>query len=306
MIKLSYEEYKKMSSEDKLTNFLGSLKTIALPADYWINFNKVQDISEEFGPEFYTLDYLIGKTEKEIDLFFQKNPSLLKLIPTLLGIRDSKLSKINGEFFLDVFSKEGDYALNFSTIDESIVNKYIEFMKNSGLYWVFTKGVSKSIHDYSVGVETGMDSNGRKNRSGKLGEIYIEAILKDIAKQNNFEWNGQTTYSYIKNEYGIDLDTSLKNVRFDGSLFDPKNKKLYLFEINNFSSGGSKLKAMGGEFSLRQQIFSDSNHELVYITDGQGWIQEKSHLLSILSSMNNVFNFYMVQNNFIQELINTK
>lgn len=56
----------------------------------------------------------------------------------------------------------------------------------------------KSVHDYAVGVESGMDSNGRKNRSGEMGELYLETVLKDIADKKGWLYHGQTTKKTLK------------------------------------------------------------------------------------------------------------
>src|SRR5699024_11695873 len=72
----------------------------------------------------------------------------------------------------------------------------------------------------------------------------------------------------VKELYDLELDETFNNRQFDGSLFNPKRKKLYLFEVNNFNGGGSKSKASATEFKDLQDRFSRTNHEFIYVTDG--------------------------------------
>ncbi|MCT4395453.1 type II restriction endonuclease [Periweissella beninensis] len=303
MDKKTLNEYLALDDNKKFDYFFNTRQTLSLPANYWINFENVKKNMEKYGPDVFTLDYLIGKSSSDLDYFFTDRPELLKLVPQLLGIRDNKFEAPVSKKILKVEGVDGEYLLDFKNIDIINIKLYLKFIHDSGLGWLLLKGISKSIKDYSTGIEAGMDSNGRKNRSGQRGELFIEALLEKLAIKYDFEWKGQTNYTYIEQQYNIQLDKNFKNVRFDGSLYDRKNNKLYLFEINNFSSQGSKLKASGGEFSLRQQLFNNSNCQFVYITDGQGWASDSSHLKTILKSIKYVFNFSMIQDGYIDDLI---
>ncbi|CAH1856359.1 type II restriction endonuclease [Convivina praedatoris] len=299
----SYDKYMQRTAEQKFCDFVNSRQTLALPANYWINFENVKRNAAKYGPGIFTLDYLIGKDKAALKKLFLDQPNLLKLIPPLLGIRNDKFEKPKSDKKLKVEGLTGDYLLDFKEIQLNDIDLYLQFIHDSGLEELLLKGITKSLKDYSTGVEAGMDSNGRKNRSGQRGELYIESVLRNLADKYNFQWHGQSTYQYIKDNYKVVLDQRLSNVRFDGSLYDVKKNKLYLFEINNFSSQGSKLKASGGEFSLRQQIFDDSIHDFIYITDGQGWDSDLSHLKNIIKSIKYVFNFSMIQAGYLEHLI---
>lgn len=299
------EEYLKMEKQEKFDFFMNSRSTISRPAAHWFDFSNVKKNMDLYGPDLFTLDWLIGKNDEELRTFFFERPNLLSMIPQLLGIRPTHFEKNLKEEgnILKVQGTTGEYFLNFSNIDTSNFDNYIQFIYDSGLSWVFLNGSSKSIHDYAIGVEAGMDSNARKNRSGHAGEVFLEEFLTKTARRKNFMVKSQTTWKDVKNDYEITLDNRLKNVRFDGSLFDPVNKKAYLFEVNNFGGGGSKLKASGGEFQLRREAFEGTNHEFIYITDGQGWDGDSSHLIDVLSNVVNVFNFQMLENGFLDDFI---
>lgn len=80
-------------------------------------------------------------------------------------------------------------------------------------------------------VWVGLNSNARKNRSGK-------AIKEFIARQfteNGIEFAQQVHRSRFKELSSINKDTK----RFDFAIVTPL--KIYLIEVNFYSSGGSKL-----------------------------------------------------------------
>ena len=93
-LKYSVFDYLNLSSEAKLEFFMETRSSLSFLASYWFDFDNVKaNISNYDEPDLYTLDYLIGKSDQEIDNFFKKRPNLLLLVPKLLGIRDSKFEK---------------------------------------------------------------------------------------------------------------------------------------------------------------------------------------------------------------------
>lgn len=297
-------EYLNLQPNEKLEFFMETRSSLNFLASYWVNFNNVKKNLELYDiPELYTLDYLIGKNNEEIDNFFKENPKLFLLIPYLLGIRQDKFEKPTSEKILKVQGQDNVYTLNFKEIDISKLDLYLKFLHDSGLIWVLSTGLKRSVHDYAVGIEAGMDSNGRKNRSGAMGELYLEMVLSDIAKNNEWIYHGQTTLTNIKKWYDIDLDNSFANRKFDGSLYNPKRKKLYLFEVNNFNSNGSKSKASATEFKDLSHRFSRTNHEFIYITDGRGWDGDRSHLAEAMEYIGKVFNYKMIESGYLKDYL---
>ncbi|MCD8845846.1 type II restriction endonuclease [Mammaliicoccus sciuri] len=299
-MKYTVFEYLNLTPTEKYDYFMSTRSVLKFLASYWVNFDNVKkNLSLYDEPDLYTLDYLIGKSDEEVDKFFMERPELILLFPKLLGIRPKKLE--NG--YLEIQDTDGVYKLNFEKIDKENLNLYLKFMHDSGLLWVLKSGLRKSVHDYAVGVEAGLDSNARKNRSGNMGEDYLEELLESIAKDKKWIAHGQTTAKTVKELYNLNLDETLQNRKFDGSLFNPKRKKLYLFEINNFNGGGSKIKASATEFKDLRDRFNRTNHEFIYITDGKGWDVEKSHLTEAMTFIGKVFNYKMVEDGYLDDYL---
>lgn len=299
-MKYNVFEYLNLNSKDKLEFFMETRSSLSFLASYWFNFENVQKNLELYdSPDLYTLDYLIGKSDKEMDDFLRSRPDLILLFPYLLGIRKNKFEKPSSKRILKIQDVGGVYYLDFNTIDTSKLDLYLKFFHDSGLSWVLRSGLRKSVHDYAVGVEAGLDSNGRKNRSGEMGELYLETVLKDIADKKGWLYHGQTTKENVKEWYNLDLDETFGNRRFDGSIYNPVRRKLYLFEVNNFNSGGSKSKASATEFKDLHNRFSRTNHEFIYITDGRGWDSDKSHLIEAMEYIGKVFNYKMIEEGYL-------
>ena len=304
MNKLQYNvfEYLNLPPQDKLDFFMSTRSSLKFMADYWVNFDKVKAFSNLVDtPEMYALDYLIGKKDIDIIPYFEKYPESFMLIPSLLGIRDNKFKK--GTRILEVQDLHYVYELDFENYDENNFPFYIKFLFDSGLADLLKTGLKKSVYDYNVGVESGMDSNGRKNRSGKMGEIYLNSVLENFADGVDWLAYGQTSSKYVQDNFGISLDKSFHNRQFDGSLYNSKRKKLYLFEVNNFNSSGSKSKASATEFINLSNRLAKTNNEFIYITDGIGWDSDKSHLLEAMKHIGKVFNYNMVEDGYLEDYL---
>ena len=66
--------------------------------------------------------------------------------------------------------EEGSYVFSFKEMNYSI-DDYKMFMRKTGLFNLLENHILGNLVDYVTGVETGLDSNGRKNRGGKAFEL---------------------------------------------------------------------------------------------------------------------------------------
>ena len=76
-----------------------------------------------------------------------------------------------------VQDEEGAYLINFDKLNYSI-EEYVLFMEKTGLFDLIENHVINNLVDYVLGVETGLDSNGRKNRGGHQMENLVERYIK--------------------------------------------------------------------------------------------------------------------------------
>ena len=294
--------YHNLSSEERLEKFLSTLSITNRTPEYYVNWKKVDRETKKYELELNTLNYLIGKEDiySEALRLFTKQPNLLKAIPSLIASRDKVLDILT----IDNDDNMSFEQLNFKTIDASRIDDYMKFIEKSGLLKFLQRHANRSLVDYVYGVETGLDSNARKNRSGKTMEGILERYVSRISKEQKLEWKAQATAKFIKNEWGIEVPVDKSERRFDVAVYSKEKHKVWLLETNYYGGGGSKLKSVAGEFTELSQfvVTSDDDVEFVWVTDGQGWLTAHLPLAEAFSHITNVFNLEMLREGFLAEL----
>ena len=294
--------YHNLSSEERLEKFLSTLSITNRTPEYYVNWKKVDRETKKYELELNTLNYLIGKEDiySEALRLFTKQPNLLKAIPSLIASRDKVLDILT----IDNDDNMSFEQLNFKTIDASRIDDYMKFIEKSGLLKFLQRHANRSLVDYVYGVETGLDSNARKNRSGKTMEGILERYVSRISKEQKLEWQAQATAKFIKNEWGIEVPVDKSERRFDVAVYSKEKHKVWLLETNYYGGGGSKLKSVAGEFTELSQfvVTSDDDVEFVWVTDGQGWLTAHLPLAEAFSHITNVFNLEMLREGFLSEL----
>jgi len=276
-----------------ITTFKSSIKTW----DYFVNWKKVFANSSELEITLNKLNYLLGKEnlKDEFKKLYSSNPDIVKALPVLLAVRENKL-----EVF-DKVTKNSEF-FDFSGTEKDS-EKYYEFLEKSGLARLFQKDGIKNLVDYVMGVEVGLDSNGRKNRGGSLMEEIVESFVSELCNKNGFEYLSQARSTAIKSKWGVDVKVDKSERSFDFAVFNPKNKKVKLFEVNFYNGGGSKLKAVCGEFKSLHTELKDQNIDFIWITDGLGWFTTKRPLEETYNHNDYVFNLNMLEAGILDKLV---
>lgn len=276
-----------------ITTFKSSIKTW----DYFVNWKKVFSNGSDLEIILNKLNYLLGKEnlKEEFKKLYSSNPDVVKALPVLLAVRDNKL-----EVF-DKATKNSEF-FDFSGT-ETDSDKYYEFLEKSGLAQLFKKDGVKNLVDYVTGVEVGLDSNGRKNRGGTLMEEIVESFISELCNKNGFEYLSQARSTVIKSKWGVDVKVDKSERSFDFAVFNPKNKQIKLFEVNFYNGGGSKLKAVCGEFKSLYTELKEQNIDFIWVTDGLGWFTTKRPLEETYNHNEYVFNLNMLEAGVLEKLL---
>lgn len=282
----------KKNFNNLITTFKSSIKTW----DYFVNWKKVFLNSSSLEITLNKLNYLLGKDnlKKEFKKLYESNPDIIKALPVLLAVRENKFEVFDNETkdskFFDFSGKESD------------IEKYYDFLEKSGLARLFQKDGIKNLVDYVTGVEVGLDSNGRKNRTGTSMENITEIYVKNFCEKQGFEYMAQANAKKIKEKWGFNVIVDKSSRSFDFAVHNAKNKSLKLIEVNFYNGGGSKLKAVCGEFKNLYNELKKQNIDFIWITDGEGW---KTTLRPLEETYNNneyVFNLNMLENGILEKL----
>ena len=300
---MKFDNYINLDSDERLNVFLSTLSVTNRTPEYYVNWTKVERETRKFELELNTLNYLIGKEDiyNESLILFTKQPELLKAIPSLIASRD----KILDILIIDNQDNMSFEQLNFSKIDTTRIVDYVVFAEQSGLLDFLQNKANRSLVDYVYGVEAGLDSNARKNRSGTTMEGILERHIAKIAQEQGLEWKAQATASFIKSNWNIEVPVDKSERRFDVAVYSRERHKVWLIETNYYGGSGSKLKAVAGEFTELSQFVKSSKDdiEFVWVTDGQGWRTARLPLSEAFGHIQNVFNLNMLKNNFLRELL---
>ncbi|WP_032672860.1 type II restriction endonuclease [Streptococcus sobrinus] len=300
---MKLEEYLELPSDQRLEQFLNSLSVTNRTPEYYVNWEKVARETKKFELELNTLNYLIGKEDirDEALELFTKQPNLLKAIPSLIASRDKVLDVL----ILDAQDNMSFDRLDFKNIDAERITDYVDFIDQSGLLDFLQNKANRSLVDYVYGVEAGLDSNARKNRSGTTMEGILERHVARICENYHLEFKAQATAAFIKGKWDIDVPVDKSERRFDVAVYSPQKHKIWLIETNYYGGGGSKLKAVAGEFTELNQfvVTSGDDVEFVWVSDGKGWETARLPLSEAFGHISYIFNLEMLKLGYLEELV---
>lgn len=302
MREITYIDYINKNAVERLAYFMETLSITNRTPDYYVNWEKVTRETRKYELELNTLNYLIGKYDiyRETLELFKKQPDLIRALPSLIASRDKMLDVLN----IDKEDNIDFYKLDFVNIDTDNLESYVDFAEESGLLNFLEHDANKSLVDYVYGIEAGLDSNARKNRSGTTMEKILNRNIVKVSKKLEIEHQSQATADFIKNNWGIDIQVDKSARRFDEAVYCRKTNRLWLIETNYYGGGGSKLKATAGEFIMLNNLISEpgKNINFVWVTDGQGWNTAKLPLLEAFGYIKYVFNLKMLKDGYLEEL----
>ena len=293
--------YERIEWENRnMRNFekwLGKFKNSIATYDYYIDLKKIIKNVDNIKIELNILNSLIGSKniEKDFENIIKKYPETLKCIPILLAIRDTEIYAQD---------EEGSFLYNFKTPNYNI-EQYKIFMKKTGLFDLIQNHLINNLVDYVLGVETGLDSNGRKNRGGHLMEDLVEKYIIKAGFIKGINYFKEMKISEIEEKFKIDLSQISNNgktvKRFDFVI--KTQNMIYAIETNFYASSGSKLNETARSYKHIAQEAKDINGFIfVWFTDGKGWLDARNNLKETFEILENIYNIDDMENNIVEKL----
>lgn len=276
-----------------LSGFRGSIADYG----YYIDFEKVHRNVDNIKVELNILNSLTGSKniEAEFEALLGKYPEILKCIPLLLAVRVNEIYAIDGD---------GEFAYEFKKSNQS-VEQYKIFMRKTGLFDLMANHIINNLVDYATGVETGLDSNGRKNRGGHLMENLVESFIQKAGFVKDENYFKEMYIHQITEKWNIDL-SAISNQgkmekRFDYVIKTPN--MVYGIETNFYGSGGSKLNETARSYkTLALETDTIDGFTFVWFTDGKGWASARHNLEETFDIMEHIYNINDLENGVIQEV----
>ena len=264
---------------------------------YYIDFKKIHRNVDSIKVELNILNSLIGSKDIENDFekLINKYPETLKCIPLLLAVRSNEIYAIDGD---------GDFTYNFKNPNLS-GEQYKVFMRKTGLFDLIENHIVNNLVDYATGVETGLDSNGRKNRGGHLMENLVESFIQKSGFVKDDTYFKEMYIHQITDKWDIDL-SAISNQGKTEKLFDFVVKTanmIYGIETNFYGSGGSKLNETARSYkTLALETDTIDGFTFVWFTDGKGWTSARHNLEETFDVMEHIYNIKDLENDIITEV----
>lgn len=286
-----------MRNKRNFSAWLSGFRDSIADYGYYIDFEKVHRNVDSIKVELNILNSLIGSKDIKADFenLMRKYPEVIKCIPLLLAVRSDEIYAIDSD---------GDYTYNFKKPNLS-VEQYKTFMCKTGLFDLLENHIIYNLVDYATGVETGLDSNGRKNRGGHLMENLVESFIKKAGFVKNVNYFKEMYIHQITDKWNIDL-SAISNQgkmekRFDFVVKTPN--MIYGIETNFYGSGGSKLNETARSYkTLALETDTIDGFTFVWFTDGKGWTSARHNLEETFDVMEHIYNIKDLENGIITEV----
>lgn len=266
---------------EQFSTFMSQLQETNATLGFYSDFSKISKNVANIAISLNMLNYLIGQQDLRaaVQALWERDPHVFDVMDILIATR-----KKDKKMFYD--------GKDFRTIHSlfSSVDGVMEFLEGTGFDKVLQKPEIKDLVDYVFGVETGLDSNGRKNRSGEFTETLVGSIFTKAG----------ITYREQVSSHEFPAISAVLGA--DQKVFDfmvQANGKTYLIEVNFYSGGGSKLNEVARSYTdVAPKVNGVPGFEFVWITDGKGWESAKNKLQEAFAAIPGIYNLTTI-NDFI-------
>lgn len=278
-------------------DWLSKFKASISDYTYYVDFEKIYKNVDKVKVELNILNSLIGSKniEEEFQNILIKYPGTLECIPLLLAVRSR-----------EIFVKDeiNEYLFKFDKMVYSIKD-YIKFMRESGLFDLLQNHIINNLYDYVLGIEVGLDSNGRKNRGGHLMENLVESYIIKAGYEKDVNYFKEMYLKDIEKKWNLDLSEmsghNISTKRFDFVI--KTDKQVYVIETNFYSSGGSKLNETARSYKmLAQESKKVDGVTFIWFTDGTGWISARKNLEETFNELETMYNIDDLDNGILNQL----
>ena len=280
--------------DEWLSRFRASISSY----DYYIDFGKVVRNVDEIKVELNILNTLVGSKniEEDFENIVEKYPETLQCVPLLLAVRGYEIYAQD---------EDGAFLYDFKKMNYD-VEQYKAFMRKTGLFDMLSNHIVNNLVDYALGIETGLDSNGRKNRGGHQMEDLVEKYIIAAGLEKGKDYFKEMYLRDIEEKWEIDL-SALSNQGKAAKRFDfviKTDSMIYAVETNFYGGGGSKLNETARSYKmLSQEADTIEGFTFVWFTDGIGWKSARGNLRETFEAMEHVYSIDDMEQGIIGALV---
>lgn len=239
-----------------------------------------------------------GDFDPALRKLLTESPETARVLPQLIAWRAEQWTVFEpgrgGEYRTSELDFSGSARLADSELEHLIV-----FCKEAGIVDLLKSSIN--FESYILGVEVGMDTNARKNRSGAFMERQVAGFL-------NAAVNALPRWKIIDHpsakrlgQSGLEPPHGLKGRTFDYALVSDARR--VAIETNFYDELGSKPQEIVDSYIHRAEILSASGWEFVWVTDGPAWKPKPTQLVKAFESLDTILNLELCRRGGLTHLL---
>jgi len=295
-----YQKFYKLNTTDELVKkFQETLMLSNKTYSYFVDWGKVKEHVQKYDYEINILNYLVGVPDPRIKLkeIIEKNPEVLPVLPLIIAVRDLGISVIEDPSKPSETLKEFNFEKK-DKLSNGEIETILSFCDKAGILNLFSGFKIKNLKDFLLGVETGIDTNARKNRSGEAMETLVDPILNTIKGITVIK---QKTFGFLEDKHKIKIPERLRNRKFDYVVI--AKTKYFNIEVNYYDGQGSKPQEIVDSYTNRKKELGSENWIFIWLTDGVGWKQGTHQMTNAFNDMEYILNIDFARKGILQEIL---
>jgi len=261
--------------------------------DYFVDWRKVRNAIERKREEIFLLNSLRecqnpNEMKERMVSLLKRYPSVLEAIPLLIAERAKK-------GVIDVYDPEQSIFIQYhfsrkSRVHENNYEKIAFFCEKTGILDLISK--TKDLHDYLLGVEVGLDTNARKNRSGDIFQRMVTTLLKKELPSGVRLVEQDSELSL----YDVVGEARTEKAKTHDIILYISNKAMFVLEVNFYNTSGSKPTSIAESYMKMSEKAETRGLKFVWVTDGPAWRKMQEPLLRAMkdSKITFVLNYDLI------------
>jgi type II restriction enzyme len=283
-----------------LEEFLSSLVKTNRSHLFYVDWQKARNYQTEYLDELALLHVLkdCDNPRAELKRLINTYPRINTLLPLLLACRIADKNKQELVVLDEDKITNINYKFSGNNLTDEDINNSVNFAEKTGLLKEITQ--INDHADYYFGVEVGMDTNARKNRSGDAMELLVEDFIAELAEKYGAQYMRQTKFSKAASVFGVDAPPHQADKK--GDFMFLMNTKPFNIEVNYFDGGGSKQEIINS-YIPRAEDLNKSGWGFILVTDGPGWADARNQLSEGFSRIKKICNIKMCQDGVLERFL---
>ena len=278
------------SLEEYIDKFMNTLLYTNKTYNFFVDWNKVREHVKRYIKEINLLNSLtkvnIEHRRKLLKEILIKYPETVPVLPLILAVRDKDITilEVGETLSYKKYSFYGD-SLSPKEIDELVV-----FADKTGILDLM--GEISDLYAYLMGVEVGLDTNTRKNRSGKIFQELVKIMIKRALKDLGDKYKITLREEISVKSLGVSIRRAYKRIDFALYL---ENQPRIVIECNFYNVSGSKPIEVAEAYVELNSLLGERNIPFIWITDGPAWRKMKNELIQAMKEIDYVLNLKLTE-----------